>query len=161
MAVTWGSTVSGLRVGIDISVSGTTVTVRYYVGAVNTGWGDDQILNLSGSLAGAYAYYMDSPFGGDGVVLVVTRTFTATPGVLYTMTAQVSGAWNGANPIHTRTYQSTSPPPTSGIYVKTSSVTWQEVQTVYLKTTPTSWTIVERVYLKQSSSSWATVQRLP
>ena len=114
----WGSTKQGLRVGIDVSMSPSTVssstdsvkiTVVYYVASVNTGWADSQTLTLSGTWSGtSYDYYMSSGYGQSVTKKIATRSFNATPYYSGTRTwtfgAQVSGAHNGANPSNSVTF---------------------------------------------------------
>ena len=102
MAVTWGAGSGPIAfyVGIDISTSGTTVTVRYYVKTDANSVSDSQTLTLYGAAGGTVNFAMTTPNGG--AQLVATRQFTAARGTSFSVGASLSGVYNGATPSHTR-----------------------------------------------------------
>lgn len=117
MATTWGTSVIGLSVGIDVSqspstvtngVSSVTLTVDVFVRTTNWAYQDNQILTLGGALSGTYSYYMGSSSTEVKTVKVVTRTLTVPTSfagtVSRTIRATVDGAHNGASPTHSRTW---------------------------------------------------------
>lgn len=100
MAISWGSWAgpSGtrFRVGIDLSVSGTKITAKYYVESEG-GVSDNQTLTLTGSATGTVAFNNSTT----GSRHVVTKTKTGSRGKSYSFTAKLSGVYNGASPSKT------------------------------------------------------------
>lgn len=97
MAVTWGGWTSGYsnnaRVGIEVGVNGTTVSVNYYVEfqySVN----DAQTLNRGGAIGGSVGYTKNGP----NAQLVNSASFNGSLGQNYEISASISGAYNGASP---------------------------------------------------------------
>lgn len=126
MAITWGSPVSKLQVGIDVSMSpGTvtasttqvTVTVAYYVRSTEA-YQDNQWLTLINGWNGErYDYYMSSSNGVTTDKHIVTKQVTVSTsyggGPHFTFAAQVGGAYNGANPSHSRAFSVPARPATA------------------------------------------------
>lgn len=128
MAITWGAYEDGntpgndLRVGIDISVSGSTATVKYYVGTSSTGaYGDNQTMNYSGSITGSTDFFNST--GNSDTQLVATKTKTVSPGSTYTFAASISGAYNGATPSHSRKYTDPVDKPSAPTGLNASTIT--------------------------------------
>jgi len=98
MAIQWGAWTSGysnnFRVGIDLSVSGTKITARYYVEAQYVA-NDEMTLTRSGAITGSTTFRYNQ---SGGTKLVATNTRTGTRGSTYTFGAKLSGVYNGASP---------------------------------------------------------------
>ena len=85
-----------MRAGIELSVSGTTITVtRYFQNQYN--YSDDQVSYGSGTDTETISYYNG---GGDGVSFAFsTKNFyNASRGVTYTFGHSIGGAYNGVTP---------------------------------------------------------------
>lgn len=112
MALSWGSwsgpTNNRFRVGINPTIDGTTVRVRYYV-ECTASVSDDMTLTRTGSISGSDTFRMSKGSSG-GSQLVRDTTMSGSPGVKYTFNASLSGVYNGASPSHSVTIQV---PPTS------------------------------------------------
>ena len=129
MAIEWDSFNGHLQVGIDVSVSGSTATVKYYV--ANDGWAysDPQKLTYTGSITGSTDY--TNNLGGshtshqvrDNSMLVATKTKTVSPGVTYTFAASLSGAYDGSSPSASRTYKAPVDQPNAPTGVNASAIT--------------------------------------
>lgn len=98
MAIKWDLDGS-LRVGIELTVSGTTITAKYYVGTNSGGynWADNQTLNRTVNLTGSTNFYNDLTDPNE-YMLVYTGTRTGNRGSTYTFGANITGAFNGDNP---------------------------------------------------------------
>ncbi|XBH21616.1 fibronectin type III domain-containing protein [Jonesiaceae bacterium BS-20] len=102
MAIVWGgwagsTTYRRERVGVDISVSGTKVTVAYYYqtdGAVS----DGQTLVRSGAITGSQNFTAKQTGTNGGSGLIATNSFTGSRGSSYTIGAKITGVWTGAVP---------------------------------------------------------------
>lgn len=102
MAIQWGSWAGSSnyrkeRVGVDISISGTKVTVAYYYetdGAVN----DSQTLTRSGAITGSQNFTAKQTGTNGGSGLIATNSFTGSRGSSYTIGAKITGVWTGATP---------------------------------------------------------------
>lgn len=105
MAIVWGSYDGYLAVGIDVSISGTTVTVRYYVKTSSGGynWSDTQTLNRTNWITGSTSYFNDLT-GPSEQMLVATVTKTGSRGSSYTVGAYITGAFNGNSPSVSRSF---------------------------------------------------------
>lgn len=99
MAITWGSYDGNLRVGIDISVSGTTITIKYYVGTDGWDYNDSQTLTLTGAVTGTVNFTNNLT---SGYMLVATRTKSGDPGDSFNFGANLSGSYLNETPSHTR-----------------------------------------------------------
>lgn len=109
MAITWGSgSGSGnlFYVGIDVSVSGTTATVRLYVKS-QYNVSDNQVLAWSGKASGSKSFYHSQ--SGGSAILVQTLTLTGANNESAYINASLSGVYSGASPSHTVSW--TYPPP--------------------------------------------------
>lgn len=109
MAISWGSgSGSGNLhyVGIDVALSGTTATVKLYVRSQYS-VSDNQRLTWSNAASG-YADFYHNQSGGSAV-LVKTLTITGSNSQSKTISASLSGVYNGASPSHSVTF--TFPPP--------------------------------------------------
>ena len=97
MAIDWGSRDNSggnsFRVGIDLSVSGTTITAKYYVESQYSA-SDNQTLTRTSNLTGSTSYTKS----GSGVQLVYTGTKTGSRGTKYTFGAKLSGLYTGGTP---------------------------------------------------------------
>lgn len=100
MAIQWGPwtgpSTNQFRVGIDLSVSGTTITAKYYVSSTHDA-SDSQTLTRTGAITGTTNYSYSAPSGG-GQQLITTQTRTGTRGTSYTFGASISGIYNDASP---------------------------------------------------------------
>lgn len=100
MAIQWGpwtgSNFDDFRVGIDLSVSGTTITAKYYVGCLGAAE-DNQTLHKSDAISGTTDYYCSIPSGG-GTQHIVTNTRSGSRGTTYTFDASISGIYSGVSP---------------------------------------------------------------
>jgi hypothetical protein len=137
VAISWGSTDKNLRVGIDtevLSITATSVSVRFHfwVGADPGGWGwnDDQALKITGSGGSKTVNFHK----GNGDQKVATRTLSASrgssSGPTWTVSAVISGAFNGATPSKSASYTVPAknagpplPPTASSIKTVAGSVT--------------------------------------
>lgn len=104
MAITWGSwsgsTYKAFRCGIDVIISGTSMTIDYWVeadGAVV----DNQTLTLTGAVTGTVNFYNNPP-SSNRKVKVATRTLNGSRGSTYTFGSKLSGVYSGASPSHSR-----------------------------------------------------------
>ncbi|MGF1661462.1 MAG: hypothetical protein ACFCVG_03155, partial [Kineosporiaceae bacterium] len=99
MAIAWGayaqgSDGNGIRVGIDLSRSGSTFTARYYY-QTEFGMNDAQTLNRQGNaITGAVGFTNT----GGGPNLINTATFTGSPGAAYNFAATITGVYHGGQP---------------------------------------------------------------
>lgn len=98
MALVWGGWAgpSGQRerAGIDLSVSGTTITEKYYIEAESS-MNDSQSMKITGARSETISFTANTPQAG-AVQLVATRTRTGTRGTKYTYSATVTGIYTGA-----------------------------------------------------------------
>lgn len=86
-----------IMVGIDLSVSGTKITAKYYGGTdYNYGINDNQVLVASGALSFSDPFNNVSSAGDP--VLVTTRTKNGSRGNTYTFKARLTGVYNGGDP---------------------------------------------------------------
>lgn len=142
MAIDWGNTEGNLRVGIDreiLSITATSVSVRFHfwVGAdpEGFGWNDDMTLRITGSGGTATVNFHKTT----GNQKVNTRTLTASRslsgGPTWSVSASISGAFNGATPSQSDSYtvpakdiQPPNPPWVSTIDVnagaQSATITW-------------------------------------
>lgn len=120
MAITWGSTVGHVRVGIDIVVTSSSNTqvsfeVQYYVQSVAWGFNDNQRLNLSGDTSGHFDYHLSSGTGQTVTLHVGTRSYTRTRvyggGPTLSFRGTVSGNVFGDGATHVRSYTVPARPP--------------------------------------------------
>ena len=138
--IQWGPWNGHLRVGIDVVVSNSILTARYFVGGDGWDYDDPQILVRDGAIDGN-TNYTNSMKGGHSqhqvqevfIEILPARTRSVSPGGTYTMTARVSGAYDGSAPSVTVTYKEPvdlpSVPrnlaaPTVG--VSSATITWTE-----------------------------------
>jgi hypothetical protein len=134
MAVQWGSwSANGdIRVGIDITQSGSTVDVEYWVQTGPTGaYGDNQKLTFGGSITGTYDFYNN--LGNNDEMLVTTKSRSVNAGQTYTFTVALSEAFDGSTPSKSRSFTAASGnpgPPTnmrfSDITETSAVVRWDE-----------------------------------
>ncbi|WP_313276777.1 fibronectin type III domain-containing protein [Timonella senegalensis] len=124
MAISWGSWAgpSGqrLRVGIDLSVSGTTITAKYYIEAESS-MNDNQTMTLTGASTGTVTYTANTPQSG-GTQLVTTKTKSGTRGSKYTFEAKVTGVYTGASPSESASITVPAAPPAKPSTPSVSSV---------------------------------------
>lgn len=109
MALSWGngSGSGNLHyVGIDVTVSGTTATVKLYAKSQYS-VADNQVMNYSNAASGSQAFYHDQ--NGGTAVLVKTLTITGTAGSSKTIGASLSGLYNGGTPSHSVTFSYPAP----------------------------------------------------
>lgn len=98
MATSWGGWTGAIngqqfRVGIDLSVSGTTITAKYYI-QCTAPVGDNMTLTMTGGASGSVGFYM----GSTGPIQITSRTKTGSRGSSYAFGAKVTGIYNGASP---------------------------------------------------------------
>lgn len=124
MAISWGPYESSLplRVGIEVTVSGTTATVKYYVGTGSTGaYSDNQVMTYTGAITGSTSFFNST--GNSDTQLVATKTKTVSPGTAYTFAASISGAFNGATPSHSVKYTEPVDKPNAPTGLNLSAIT--------------------------------------
>jgi hypothetical protein len=144
MAITWGSYDGHLRFGIDLTTSTpsassttVTVTVKLYLQVDDTwSFDDDQTWKLSGSNGSSDTFH--NSLDNNASKLLYSKSFSAgidyDGGPTYTYSASLSGAYNGADPTHSRSITlpkrpasapSTPGAPTvSAITATTATATW-------------------------------------
>lgn len=87
MAIQWGSwsgpTYEKFRVGVDLSVSGTKITAKYYVESEGRVIGDNALLTRTGTITGTKTFEFNAGTSG-ATMLVDTRTYTGSRGKTYT-----------------------------------------------------------------------------
>lgn len=92
MAIRWGSYTSGslkLRAGIELTVSGTKITAKYYIASSGiTSINDSMTLTMSGAATGSTTFWMRSP---SSALLIATKTKTGSRGKKYTFGAKITG----------------------------------------------------------------------
>lgn len=98
MAIQWGGWAMrdayyGQRVGIDLSRSGRTFTVRYYVETTGSMYYNGYTLNRGGNITGGVSFNWNT--GSANTMLVNTATFTGSAGGSYTFSASVRLFWGG------------------------------------------------------------------
>ena len=99
MAIQWGATVSSssgqsFAVGIDASVSGTTVTATYYFWAGKPISYNGMYYNKGGAISGTTTFGAYSA----GQITIGTWSFTGSRGQTYSLGASVSNTYNGLSP---------------------------------------------------------------
>lgn len=111
MAIEWGpgeGSGNAFYVGIDVSsLSSTSATVKLYAKSTYN-VADNQTMAWSNAASGSQAFYHEQ--SGGTAILVKTLTITGTAGTSKTITASLSGVYNGGTPSHSRTF--TFPAPT-------------------------------------------------
>lgn len=96
MAVEWVYE-NEIGAGLELSVSGTTITAKYYGGTTYSGGiGDNQRANYSGAISGYKDFFNNASAGNP--VLIETKTRTGTRGSTYTFSMELTGVYNGASP---------------------------------------------------------------
>ncbi len=124
MAITWGGRSRYARVGIDISISDTKATIKYYTSTSANAVADNQTMTLSGAIGGTVDYYMSTP--NDGAVLVATRTLSLSRGTSFTVGANITGIYDGSSPSHTRSATIPAAAPNTMAVPKISGITSTE-----------------------------------
>jgi len=115
MATTYGTIEGRLSVGIDVTMSPTTVTSstasvtltwKVYARSDSYGFNDPQTMTMSNALSATKNYTMVSDSGADVILLVGTWTQTVntsyTATTTKTLVAAASGLFNGGTPSHSR-----------------------------------------------------------
>lgn len=99
MAIEWGdwedSGGNGMRVGVELSVSGTRITVKYWRDNRAKYNNDTQKATFTGDITGDTTFTNDDSSTGQ---LIATKTKTGSRGHLYTFGVKISGANNGVTP---------------------------------------------------------------
>lgn len=99
MAIVWGAwagpNYERVRAGIEVTASGTKMTVKYYAEA-QSNINDAQKMTLTKSITGTKSYTLHKPSGGS--MLVDTRTLTGVRGLAYAFGAKITGVYTGATP---------------------------------------------------------------
>lgn len=97
MAISWsgwsGPTNLKSRIGIDLSVSGTTITAKVYF-EHETNISDNQELTISGGLSYNTNYTANISDRSGGRILVATRTVSGSRGETKSFKATISGIYN-------------------------------------------------------------------
>lgn len=98
MAITWGGWAARdsyykQRVGIDLTRSGNTFTVRYYVETTGSMYYNGYTLNRGGNITGGVSFNWNT--GSANTMLVNTATFTGAAGTTCTFTASLRLFWGG------------------------------------------------------------------
>lgn len=98
MVMHWGSWTSGysnnFRVGIDLTVSGTTISALYRIEAQYVA-NDSMTITRTGAITGSTTFTYNQ---NGGTRNINTRTRSGTRGTSYTFGARMSGIYNGAAP---------------------------------------------------------------
>lgn len=150
MAIYWGATSGGFRLGIDITGSGTTRTIIVYGQSVGYGHNWTNTLELGGSLSGTQSVSFYSPTGG-----TVTKEFyrtTQTWNGARTFTASIT-YWNGSASV-SRSVVNGSP---AGL-PSNLTMTRKDAQSATYSWTKGSNTTTTRIQLNTNGSeyTWAT-----
>jgi hypothetical protein len=97
IAIKWGAYEGspGIRAGIDLTLSGTTITIKRYVGN-QYAYSDTQTSTLSGAASDSDSFNNNG--GAGSTTLIATNTKTGSTGSTYSFTHSISGVFNGATP---------------------------------------------------------------
>jgi hypothetical protein len=97
IAIKWGAYEGspGIRAGIDLTVSGTTITVKRYVGN-QYAYNDNQVSVLSGADSDTKAF--NNTYGAGTTTLIATTTRSGSSGSTYSFTHSIDDVFNGATP---------------------------------------------------------------
>ena len=103
MAIVWsawsgGSGASGHRVGIDLSVSGTTITAAYYAQTGSNSINDTQTLHRTGAISGDVSYSFSASGTPPLQKYIGSWTTSGVSGSTYYFGARLSGVYSGATP---------------------------------------------------------------
>ena len=112
MALTYGGWSGHMKVGIDVTISGLTATVKYYAGIDGWDFSDTQLLTYTGAITGSTSFTNSLSAGSHGThqgsitdsMLVATKTRSVSPGTSYTFAVSLSGAYEGSAPSHSVTF---------------------------------------------------------
>jgi len=118
MATTWGAIESHLKVGINITMSPTsvtssttsvTLTIKKYVGNDSLGWDwdDTQTMTHGGAITGSTTFTCSLGPTENDYQLVITQTLKVTltgSTQSKSFSGTISGAYNGATPTHSRSF---------------------------------------------------------
>ena len=98
MAITWGNGGGTIHtdVGMEATVSGNTVTVKYYARTNANAVSDTQVLSRTGSITGNVSYTMSTP--NSAAQLITTASVTGSYGATLSFGASISGVYNGSAP---------------------------------------------------------------
>lgn len=155
MAITWGagdgSGYGIFYVGIDYSISGTSVTVRYYVRTEANSVNDTQKLTFYGKISGSKSFTMNTP--NMGAQLVHTASFTGSRGSSYTVSASLSGTYSGGTPSHSRTITIPAVEPSKPGTPSVSSITSNGAKVTWSAPTNNGGSSIKRYQVSFSESS--------
>lgn len=142
MSATYGSIEGRLSVGIDVTMSPTTVgsgtasvtlTWKVYARSDSYGFNDPQTMTLSNAISASKNYTMVSGTGDDVILLVGTWTQTVntsyTATTTKTLVAAASGLFNGGTPSHSRSIVIPKRPPAAPSPPTATSVTLTSAST--------------------------------
>ena len=106
MAIQWGPRTASIngqffQLGVDVSISGTTVSVAYYFWADAPIAQQGLILTKTGQLSGTQSFAAWSA----GQVSIGSWSFTGVRGQTYTVGGRVTGTYNGLSPSVSTTVQ--------------------------------------------------------
>ena len=106
MAITWGPRTASIngqffQLGVDVSISGATVSVAYYFWADAPIAQQGLILTKTGQLSGTQSFAAWSA----GQVSIGSWSFTGVRGQTYTVGGRVTGTYNGLSPSVSTTVQ--------------------------------------------------------
>ena len=127
MAITWGGWAMrdayyGQRVGIDLSRSGRTFTVRYYVETTGSMYYNGYTLNRGGNVTGGVSFNWNT--ASANTMLVNTATFTGSANSVCTFGASVTMFWGGTPSVSVNVTIPPDPPGApSGVTASRSSDT--------------------------------------
>lgn len=140
MAVVWGSGAGAgfgiFYAGIDVSVSGTTVTCRYYVKTDANSVDDTQTATFAGSVTGTQNYSMTTPNGA--AQLIATKAFSAARGTSGSVKLTLSGLFSSSTARPTVTVgwavpalvpSASSAPTVSAITASSAKLAWTSTST--------------------------------
>ena len=181
MAITWGTYEGHQAVGIDVSMSPTSVTkdtasvtLTWKVYTKTDGWdyfSDNQTMTMSNALSASTDFVLGLETPGDAVLVgtytqSVSTSYSAT--VAKTLVATVSGQVNGGTPSVSRSYTVPKRPPqlpaaatsitTTRVNDTQMTVSW--VRPASASTDANIWTNVKVNRRSSTASAWVTVATL-
>lgn len=132
MTVWSGDGDSAVRVGLDLSVSGTKITAKYYAGSgYSGGVSDDEVMEGYGSIDFKQGFHNSSSSGSPQ--LIATKTFTGSRGKTYSFGAKITGVYNGSTPSVTDSIKipatvpsKMSKPSISSVTSSSATVSWSK-----------------------------------
>jgi hypothetical protein len=140
MTLTWGAYEAGsdgnaIRVGIDLSVSGTTITAVYKF-QNEFAFNDSQTSTRSGAVTGSTSFQNNGGAGHVGTI--TTKTITGSIGSTYTFGHTLSGVYNGATPSVSASIQVPGNPPSAPWWESNTPTNIMQTQATFRWNPPSS-----------------------